>query len=295
MTTESMRFSARILPLLLAIAIASACSSRVTPTAEDEELDVVHESAARPEPDADAADVPDSLSDRVEVFEAGAGDATVVFESGLGNDWTSWEPVAREVAVEARVFAYSRPGYGHSEPTDDPRDASTIVEQLRALLASGGYAPPYVLVGHSFGGTYMELFAKAHPEEVAGLVLVDPRHRDFTSACEQAGLAGCTIPASVLPSLRPVEIAEYEAFASTSDEIRVVGGFGAHPVRVLTATWHSFGPEPEPLWESMLASLAGEAADGEQILFTGAGHGLQTERPHEVAAVILSLVSPPGI
>ena len=295
MTTESLRFSARVLPLLVAIATLWACSSGATPSAADEELDAVDDRDTRPEREADPPAASNGLSDRLEVFEAGAGDATVVFESGLGNDWTSWEPVAREVAVEARVFAYSRPGYGQSEPTDDARDASTIVEQLRTLLASRGYAPPYVLVGHSFGGTYMELFAKAHPEEVAGLVLVDPRHRDFTAACEAAGLAGCTIPASVLPSLRPVESAEYEAFASTADEIRAAGGFGTYPVRVLTATWHSFGPEPEPLWESMLGSLADEAADGEQILFAGAGHGLQTERPHEVAAVILSLVSPAGI
>ena len=294
MTTESIRFSARVLPLLVAMATLSACSGGVTPRATDEELDGLDDRDARPERDADLPTASDSPSDRVEVFEAGTGDATVVFESGLGNDWTSWEPVAREVAVEARVFAYSRPGYGQSQSTDDARNASTIVEQLRTLLASRGYAPPYVLVGHSFGGTYMELFAKAHPEEVAGLVLVDPRHRDFTSACEQAGLAGCTIPASVLPSLRPVEIAEYEAFASTADEIRATRGFGTHPVRVLTATWHSFGPEPEPLWQSMLVSLADEAADGEQILFPGAGHGLQTERPHEVAEVILSLVSPGG-
>jgi pimeloyl-ACP methyl ester carboxylesterase len=61
------------------------------------------------------------------------------------------------------------------------------VEELRALLAAQGVAPPYVLVGHSFGGAYQELFAKTYPAEVAGLVLVDPRHRDYSAACEGAG------------------------------------------------------------------------------------------------------------
>ena len=126
-----------------------------------------------------------TMGSDVEVVEYGAGDATVVFESGLGDDWQPWQLVAPEVAEQARVFAYSRPGYGQSEPTTEPRDAEHIVEGLRALLAARGYAPSYVLVGHSFGGGYMELFAKAHPEEVTGVVFVDPRHRDFTTACAE--------------------------------------------------------------------------------------------------------------
>jgi pimeloyl-ACP methyl ester carboxylesterase len=151
-----------------------------------------------------------------------------------------------------------------------------------------------VLVGHSFGGAYMELFAKAHPQEVEGVVLVDPRHRDFTTACEQAGFEGCSIPASIVASLPRVQIDEFEAFARTSDEIHALGAFGPYPVRVLTATSHGFAPEVEALWESMLGSLAHEAADGEQRLFVGAGHNLEVERPHEVAELVLSLVPTPG-
>jgi pimeloyl-ACP methyl ester carboxylesterase len=247
---------------------------------------------ARAPHDAEPEDVPRATPDRaVEVFEAGAGDATVVFESGFGNDWSPWEPVANEVSAEARVFAYSRPGYGQSDSSEDPRDASHIVENLRALLARHGFAPPYVLVGHSFGGAYMELFAKEHPDEVVGLVLVDPRHRDFTETCEKAAFDGCSIPASVVASLPPVQIAEYEAFAHVAEEIRAAGSFGSYPVRVLTATSHGFAPEVEALWQSMLGSLADEAPDGEQTLFAGAGHNLQTEHPHDVAAAILGLVS----
>ncbi len=222
----------------------------------------------------------------VELVEAGAGQATVVFESGLGNDWSPWDQVATEVAAEARVFAYSRPGYGRSEPSTDPRDAAHIVEDLRSLLLARGYAPPYVLVGHSFGGTYMELFAKKHPEEVAALVMVEPRHRDFTQACEAAALPGCGIPAPVVASLPAVQIAEYEGFAQISQEISASQGFGPHPVRVLTATAHGFAPEVEALWQSMLGKLADEAVDGDQVLFPGANHNLEIDRAHEVAEVI---------
>jgi len=73
-----------------------------------------------------------------------------------------------------------------------------------------------------------------------------------------------------------------------------LGAFGSYPVRVLTATVHGFTPELEALWESMLGSLADEAADGDQQLFVGAGHFLQVERAHEVAQVILSLLPASG-
>lgn len=252
---------------LLALAAISACGSELTPSLVE-------------------------MSGRtVEIVEAGAGDITVVFESGLGDDWAPWDKVASEVADEAQVFAYSRPGYGDSDPSPDPRTPTQIVEDLRTLLLARGFEPPYVLVGHSFGGTYMELFAKAYPDEVIGLVLVDPRHRDFTSACAQAGLEGCSIPASALRSLPPVQVAELDGFETASEAVLAAGEFGSYPVRVLTATRHQFAPEVEDLWESMLGSLADESADGEQIIFRRASHYLQLKRTQEVAGVILSLVS----
>lgn len=227
----------------------------------------------------------------VEIVEAGDGDTTVVFEAGFGDDWTPWDEVAATVAEHARVFAYSRPGYGDSDATSTPRDPATIVEDLRALLAARGHAPPYVLVGHSFGGTYMELFAKAHPEEVVGLVLVDPRHRDFSAACAEAGLEGYTIPEPVVATLSRVQIAEFEGFKRASAEIGLYGDFGAYPVRVLTATSHPWSRAVEAMWQTMLGSLAEEAEDGEQVLFKGAGHYLQVERCHQVAREILDLVA----
>lgn len=237
----------------------------------------------------------DTVPERVvEVVESGSKGPTVVFESGLGADWTPWKKVAEEVSAQARTFAYSRPGYGQSEPSPEPRDPAQIVEDLRGLLAARDVAPPYLLVGHSFGGAYMELFAKAHPEEVLGVVLVDPRHRDFATACEADGFDGCTIPASVVDKLPRVQKDEIQGFELASAQIHAAGGFGKYPVRVLTATMHGgFAPPVEDLWESMLGSLADEAADGEQHLFVGVGHNIQLQRPHEVAQEILSLLPAP--
>lgn len=228
---------------------------------------------------------------RVEVATAGTGGAaTVVFEAGLGDDLTSWDRVINDVAAQARVFAYSRPGYGASDAPTTPRDPSRIVEELRALLAAQGSPPPYVLVGHSTGGAYMELFAKAHPDEVVGVVLVDPRHRDFLDTCEAAGLDLCGIPEPILVTQAPTVIAEYRGFAAAAAEIRAAGPFGAYPVRVLTATVHPVSPAREALWQSMLASLAAEADDGEQLIAQGAGHYIQRDRPDMVVDAILDLL-----
>jgi pimeloyl-ACP methyl ester carboxylesterase len=227
----------------------------------------------------------------VEIATAGAGGAaTVVFQAGLGDDWTHWDEVASEVSRHSRIFAYSRPGYGASSPTTAPRDPRTIVEELRALLASQGYAPPYVLVGHSNGGGYMELFAKSHADEVVGVVLVDPRHRDFLASCEAANLDLCGIPEPTLATQAPAVIAEYHAYSQASEEVRAAGGFGAYPVRVLTAGNINGSPARQVLWRSLHATLAAEAADGQQIVVRGATHYVQVDQPGEVVKAILAVL-----
>jgi pimeloyl-ACP methyl ester carboxylesterase len=226
----------------------------------------------------------------VEIATAGSGPVTVVFESGLGFDWTSWDEVASELALHTQVFAYSRPGYGASDPTTTPRDPRQIVEELRGLLSARGYTPPYLVVGHSIGGGYMELFAKAYPEEVTGVVLVDPRHRDFLATCEAAALDNCGITEAQLPTQPISAVAEYRAFTMAPEQIRDAGSFGSAPVRVLTATDHPVSPARQQLWNDMLASLAAEAPDGEQILVPRSGHVIQDDRPEAVTAIILDLL-----
>lgn len=106
------------------------------------------------------------------IRHAGANEV-VVFEGGSRNTIDKWGTVLEQLGAEANVFAYNRPGYGNSEAATTPRDGRTVVEELRRLLRHKGLRPPYVLVGHSLGGLYMQLFARAYPDEVKGLVLVD--------------------------------------------------------------------------------------------------------------------------
>lgn len=102
------------------------------------------------------------------------GSPIVVFEAGAMNSLDSWKSVLPQVATVAPVVAYDRAGLGRSEwddVTPTPRHVST---RLRRLLQQIGAEPPYVLVGHSWGGSLARYYAGYHPNDVAGLVYVDP-------------------------------------------------------------------------------------------------------------------------
>lgn len=104
---------------------------------------------------------------------APSAQAVVVFENGSRETMDSWQQVIDSVKNDLTTYAYNRPGYGESAEPTTSRDGHTIVQELRQNLQARGFKPPYVLVGHSMGGLYMQLFARLYPQEVRGLVLVD--------------------------------------------------------------------------------------------------------------------------
>src|ERR687890_962383 len=103
----------------------------------------------------------------------GQGSPTVVLDAGSGGFSAQWVWVQREVSGTPRVCAYDRAGMGWSERGPEPRDAKRISSELHTLLGKAGIEGPYVLVGHSFGGMYMQTYAARYPDEVAGVTLVD--------------------------------------------------------------------------------------------------------------------------
>jgi pimeloyl-ACP methyl ester carboxylesterase len=106
----------------------------------------------------------------------GRGSLTVVLDGGTGEMSADWGLVQREVSHTTRVCAYDRAGMGWSERGPEPRDAKQITGELHALLEGAGIEGPYVLVGHSFGGLYMQTYAARYPEEVAGMSLIESSH-----------------------------------------------------------------------------------------------------------------------
>ena len=105
---------------------------------------------------------------------AGRGDATVVFENGGGGPLEQWGKVQPDVSWFARTVTYDRAGVGLSDDGPLPRGGRRVAAELRHALRTAGIAPPYIVVGASLGGLYIRIFAGMYPDDVAGMVLVDP-------------------------------------------------------------------------------------------------------------------------
>ena len=110
---------------------------------------------------------------RLQYVVTGGEAPVIVFLNGARMPLDSWFRVLPDAARLGTAFAYDRPGTGGSDPVAGEQSGTTIVESLRSALATAGLRPPYVLVGHSLGGLYSNLFARTHPDEVLGMVLVD--------------------------------------------------------------------------------------------------------------------------
>jgi pimeloyl-ACP methyl ester carboxylesterase len=109
----------------------------------------------------------------------GTGSPTVILDNGLGSGASGWGFVLPKIAQKTRICAYDRPGIGDSSPraTHTVGEAAT---ELRQVLAEAGEDGPFVVVGMSLGGVYARVFAAAHRDEVAGVVLVDAYYPDWT-------------------------------------------------------------------------------------------------------------------
>ena len=109
----------------------------------------------------------------VYVSSMGSGSPAVIFESGIAATSQNWADLQKAVSKFALSVSYDRRGLGWSSPTSSARTPSNIARELHAVLRKTGIAPPYVLVGHSFGGLVARRFALNYPDEVVGVVLVD--------------------------------------------------------------------------------------------------------------------------
>lgn len=113
------------------------------------------------------------------ILMAGRGNPTVVFEGGSGSPLEAWVRIQPAVSKFARTISYDRAGNGLSKKGPAPRDGRHVATELHTALHNAHASPPYVLVGHSLGGPYIRVFAGMFPDEVAGIVLVDPTQEEL--------------------------------------------------------------------------------------------------------------------
>jgi len=115
---------------------------------------------------------------RLHAICQGQGKPTVILEAGLSCTHLDWSRVIPAIAKNTQVFAYDRGGYGWSDPCLKPRTGLRMVGELHTLLKKAGVSAPYILVGHSYGGLLVRLYASQYPEDVIGIILVDGSPED---------------------------------------------------------------------------------------------------------------------
>ncbi len=135
---------------------------------------------ATPSPAAESLPAPGHLyaigTHQMHLYCQGQGSPTVVFESGLGGVGLEWMGVLERVSRQVRACYYDRAGYGWSEPGPMPRTAMREADELAALLKAADIRGRLLLVAHSYGSYVAQVFARAQPQRIAGLVLVDGSH-----------------------------------------------------------------------------------------------------------------------
>jgi pimeloyl-ACP methyl ester carboxylesterase len=264
---------------------------------------------------------------RLHLYCSGLGSPPVILESGLGDSSLVWADVQARLARGQRVCSYDRAGLGWSESGGADWSAIRAVQQLHSLLHQAGETPPYVLVGHSLGATYVRLYALTFPEEVQALILIEPpilesvppafitlmkAVRTGLDGLSRAGLirllgraglikilyGGATPPMEISRSAgylyRPesfqASIHEVEALPETVRavyELSKPGALGDIPLLVISA--HRGDNPPSQLVDA-LQDLAGLSSRS-RVVFVRSSHFVHFDEPGTVAGYIEEIIA----
>ncbi len=253
----------------------------------------------------------------------GRGAPSVILDSGLGGVALEWEAVQQALAGELTVCSYDRAGMGWSDAPKAPRTTGRIVTELRNLLQQGKVAPPYVLVGHSFGGYTAQLFASRYRRDVAGLVLLDSSHPEQVERFLAPPIGLRTVPrrrgvmimsAPPMPRALPDHLkipvarllAQYKSMRTTHDELMHFAD-SAHQVRdadvrlevpivVVSRGRHEWsrgakGALKERLWRTLQEELSLLSPRSAHLLALQSGHHIHLEQPQLVADAVRMVVA----
>lgn len=237
---------------------------------------------------------------RLRIRCVGAGEPTVVLDTGLGDVLEIWVAVQPAIAGFTRVCAYDRAGYGSSDPGPLPRDSAQIVSELHALLGNGCLPGPYILVGHSLGGLHIHLYASTYPQEVAGLLFVDGRPAGFYEGLQElqpplppdlyARYVSCD-------EARPAAaMAECLALPASENEVAAAEPLPQVPMTVLVAGKSDPGVPPVPaaqtgaLWLQLQTELADSVPGARLTVVDDCAHYIHLCRPDLITATVQEMV-----
>lgn len=222
----------------------------------------------------------------------GQGSPTVVLDAGAGDTLATWDWVLPEIRKLTRVCAYDRAGLGKSDPGPKPRSSERIVAELHELLKRARVLPPYVLVGHSFGGLNARLYAARNPDEVVGLVLVDATPEDYPA------LENTLLSRAEREKLRTLRAIAPPAFTDELAAMELsVASVRAAPltrplsVAILSAASPGDPPAFRSAWANLQRRMALTFPAGRQIIAEQSDHYIQFDEPELVVSAVREMVA----
>lgn len=222
-----------------------------------------------------------------EYINKSSGAPTIVFDSGFAWGLENWQPIKDEVSSFANVFMYDRANVGKSENSIKHKHSKQNIVNLRNLLQKSEIKPPYILVGHSFGGVNVRLYASTYPEEVKGVVLLDSCHEDqnkkmislWNKELQEEYYNGFQYESSI------------REFEESLEQVRAVKTLGELPLTVVTGgTQPHHTPEAWSYWMSFQEELAKLSSNSKHIIVKDAGHAIHIDSPRIVTDVIREMV-----
>lgn len=235
----------------------------------------------------------------LEYVASGEGPVRIVLLNGAGVSLEGWRCLYPGIEQLGTVFAWNRFGVKGSDAPRMPQSGAVVLASLREVLTYAGLEPPYVLVGHSLGGLYANLYARLYPQEVAAVLFLEATHPCDEQALREheTRLAQALTRVFALPKrlFRANLHSEIESVGQLVDEVSAAGAFPPIPVSVVTG-----GSRP-PQWlmspaalqarRSHQHELARLSPQGEQVIAGKSGHFPQLTEPALVLEVLRRLVA----
>jgi len=212
---------------------------------------------------------------------------TVIMDAGYGDFSKAWNSVIGDLARLSNVLIYDRAGLGKSESSSSPRTSREMVRELKELLTEAKIKPPYILVGHSFGGVNMRMFATEYQNEVCGLVLVDSTHEDYRERFLP------TMPQDFQRVYNKQFVYEgnYDEFMESLKQLKETRLKLNVPLIVLSAGKKAhYSKESQELWNEMQREILEISSDGELVIAENSAHYIQNDEPELVVSSIKKLI-----
>jgi pimeloyl-ACP methyl ester carboxylesterase len=236
---------------------------------------------------------------RLSYILSGRGEPAILLFNGAGVTLQGWAALYPAIERCGTVFGWNRCGVQGSDAPRRRQTGAAVLAALRELLGYAAVQPPYLLVGHSLGGLYANLFARLHPGETAGVLFVEATHpadRDVLRRHE-AQLVRALARVIDLPQafFRRNVRSELACVDDVAREIEAAGAFPPVPVRVVT------GGRAPPAWLMSPAAVGARRAHqqllarlsplGTQVIAQRSGHFPQLTEPGVVLAALRELAA----